>query len=276
MSTPTLQFSNLSLPDDYPNESAAEDMPFERTTLEERKLVVRDIIASFEPEQLPSELFDLDHLQRITADQADRPRSELTIHHDLKTTLLHWCCHDKAGWTFLIKLHDGTMRALLFAQKAERRLGEQFAAYDALADHGPRGTAGQVKMWVLQICEQMRILVEEIEVDVETRVGGQYSAARILLETLRRVCERDVDLPTSRRSGRLEGALEAAIVPTLFQGTVKSGSQHFIVDALEAVQQRWPRSLATGEAQAAMGAIRELLVENGAPADYLTHFQALM
>jgi hypothetical protein len=278
MATPTRQFSNLCLPDDNPDQRVAEEMRFDRTTLEERKIIIRDIIASFEPRHLPSELFSNDALQRITAEQGSRRSSEWTIHDDLKASLMQWCCHDEGGWTLLTRMHGPAIRALTFEQKVERRLEEQFEAYDALFSIPP-GSANLVRGRVLEICHEIRMIMDEVEFDINTRTGSQYNAAKILLEALRSVCSRYADVPSVRRSGRLEGTSAGAgaeTVPTLYQGLIGNVDTPFILDALDTVQEKWPRSLRTEEAQTTMREINELLVENGAPPGYLTQFQALM
>jgi hypothetical protein len=250
---------------------------FEGSTLEERKIIVRDIIVSFESEYLPLELFPPKDFMAITQHQGTRANSEWTIDDDLKATLMRWCCHDKAGWAFLTRLRSPTTRALAFAQKVERRLGKLLSTYDTLANNGAKGTAGEVHTSVEKICEQVKKIISEIGEDIRTRTGIQYNAARILLETLEQVCERDDDLPIARRSGRLEGASAVQeAVPTLYRRLVGGASQRFILDELESVQQRWPRSLATGEARTTMGNIQELLLENGASDEYLARFQALL
>ncbi|OCT54478.1 hypothetical protein CLCR_00924 [Cladophialophora carrionii] len=278
MSTPTLQFSNLCLPDDNPDQRIEGDMRFDRTTLEERKVIVRDIIASFEPRDLPSELFSDETLQRITAEQGNRRSSEWTIHDDLKASLMQWCCHDPGGWTLLSRMHGPAIRALTFEQKVERRFEEQFEAYDALFSTPP-GPVNQVRGQVLEICDGIRMIVDEVEADINTRTGSQYNAAKILLDTFRKVCGRSTDVPFVRRSGRLEGTSASAgaeTVPTLYQGLIGNVTTPFILDALQTVQEKWPRSLGTEEAQTLMRGINELLVENGAPRGYLNRFQALM
>ena len=277
MATPTLEFSDLSLPDENPDEGLLEDMPsFEGTSLEERKVIVRDIIASFDDRQLPSELFNSEYLDAITQAHADRPDWR-TIHDSLGATLMQWCCHDKAGWVFINRLHSSTTRALLFSEKVERRLQEQIDNYDTLASKGPVETASQVNAAVVSICQQLDLIVREVGEDIRARIGGQYNAARILLHTLELVCKRNVDLPTARRSGRREseGSVQGT-VPTLYRRLVGNATHQFILNELESVQQRWPRSLATRDAQTTMRTIRGLLEENGAPNDYLTRFQALL
>ena len=263
MATPTSQFSNLRL-EDYSEESDLNDMHFEETTLEERKIIVQDIIASFDTRHFPSELFDPVQVSGITEEQARSPSSVWTINGDLQATLMHWCCHDEAGWTFLTRLNNPKTRALLFLQKVQRRLREQFDAYDELVATGPHELPVQLEDLVLQICRQVVAIMQEVGVDITIRVRSQYNAGRILLETLRGVCERDDVIPTTRP------------VPTLYRGILGGVGPNFMLESLERVQEKWPWSLSTREAQTALRQVEELLQENGAPDEYLARFQALL
>ncbi len=282
MSTPTQEFSNLCLPDENPSPSVLAEMSFDQTPLGERKIIVRDIIVSFEPKDLPSE-FRPDEYSRITERQGtSQVHTEWTIPDDLKASLMQWCCHDRDGWNFLQKMHGNggaATRALMFEQKVQRRLKEQFEAYDALANTGSPGTAAQVDAMIFTVSTAIETIVEAVGADIETRTGGQYHAAKILLSTLGKVCQRNEDIPFTRRSGRL--SMESAgpspdSVPTLYQQLIGDADTNFVLDALETVQEKWPNSLATRDAQTTMRVINNLLLENGASQDYLVRFQTLM
>jgi hypothetical protein len=275
MSTPTQLFSNLCLPDDSSDPNAADAMLFERTTLEERKIIVRDIIASFEHELLPSELFGSDVMERITEAQGERQRSEWMIHDDLKRTMLYFACHEEGAWTFLNSLHNPSTRALAFKEKVDRRLEGQFDAYDEIADNHAQGSSQEVDHWVRAIRRQMKLIIGEVGEDIITRTGSHYRAADILLQTLEKICQRDDELPTTRRSGRRDSS-SLGPVPTLYQGMAQDGSIDAILDALETVQERWRRSLGTAESQGYIKRVRDLLVENEAPQMLVDRFEAVI
>lgn len=244
-------------------------MSFETTPLEKRKIIVRDILVSFEPHELPSE-FRPEAFRRITHRQGERSSGDWTLPDDLEASLMIWCCHDRDGWAFIKKMQRSSARATRFQQKIERRLRAEFEAYDELADGAPQETASHVRGRVLRICDQIQKLVHEVETDVENR-AGHYNAARILLNTLATVCERNSTVPYTRRSGREPASADT--VPNMYEVLIGKATTHFILDALEAVQMKWPRHLSTTAAQNMMVNIREQLVDNRAPEQYIRRFQ---
>ncbi|KAJ9606429.1 hypothetical protein H2200_009390 [Cladophialophora chaetospira] len=269
MSTPTLQFSSLRLPDENPAQSGSEEMRFNNKTLEERKIIVRDIISSFDVDKLPSE-FKPETYSRITENQRQRPDAERTLDDDFEATCMQWACHDPATWAVLINMQGSGKRAFLFEQKVRRRFDEQFEVYDALPSHGALETAHQMSAKVLGICQQIEAIVEEVRVDIDTRTGGQYNAARLLLKTLGGVCERNQELLPAGSASSTRATL------TLYGGLIGRNDSNFVLDALEAAQEKWPNSLATRETDRIMRRIEDLLIQNGAPQEYLTQFQALL
>lgn len=279
MSTPIEQFSRLTLQDDSTDDSTdqsgSEEMSFDTTPLEKRKIIVRDVLVSFKPHELPSEFRPV-AFQRITQHQGQRPSRDWTLPDDLEASLMIWCCHDRDGWAFIKRMQRSSARASRFQQKVERRLLAEFDAYDKLADSASQGTPGQIRGMVLRICDEIQKLVKEIETDVENR-AAPYNAARTLLNTLATVCDRNDDVSYTRRSGRSsQEPASTDTVPSMYEELIRNATTPFVLDALEAVQAKWPRYLSTRAAQNMMGNIRDELVENRAPQQYIGRFQTFL
>ncbi|OAP54895.1 hypothetical protein AYL99_10595 [Fonsecaea erecta] len=277
MSIPTEQFSHLAFTDDSPTPRLLEEMGFDNTTLEERKIIVRDIISSFDSHVLPEE-FKPDVYERITEAQAKRSPTEWTIRDDFHATLMQWGCHDETAWTLLRRIAPRD-RALLFIQKLQRRFNEQFDRYDTKVhpdkEHAAsRMTAAELRTEIAEICSHLHALAR-----VATIEAGRYNITMLLLEVLGKVCDRDDDVEPARRSARLsteEAGAGAEVVPTLYRGLIQDVSKDFMLDALDVIAEKWPRALTTREAKAQLSKINTVLHDKVAPHDYQTRLQALL
>ncbi|KIW26292.1 uncharacterized protein PV07_09397 [Cladophialophora immunda] len=273
MSIPTEQFSQLAFSEDNPHPQPLEEMRFDDTPLEERKILVRDIVSSFDAYSLPAE-FKPDVYERITEEQARRAPTEWTIRDDLHATLMQWGSHDETAWTLLRRIAPRD-RTLGFGQKLRRRFNEQFARYDDKVNHPRRMTAAELRTEITGICSQLQTLARAATAEV-----GRHNITMVLLEALRKVCDRDDEVEPARRSGRLsmEGAAAggAAPVPTLYRSLIQDVSTDFMLDALDIIGEKWPRSLTTREAREQLSRINAILQDKAAPHDYQTRLQALL
>ncbi|KIX97785.1 uncharacterized protein Z520_06563 [Fonsecaea multimorphosa CBS 102226] len=272
MSIPTEQFSHLAFAEDNPDSPLLEEMRFNDTPLAERKMIVRDIISSFDAYILPAE-FKPDVYERITEEQARRAPTEWTIRDDLHATLMQWGSHDETAWTLLRRIAPRD-RALQFGQKLRRRFNEQFERYDDRVLNARRMTAADLRTEIAEICSQLHALVR-----VATAEADRYNITMVLLEALGKVCERDDEVEPARRSGRLsmEGAAEGAeVVRTLYRSLIQDVSTDFMLDALDIIGEKWPRTLMTREARDQLSTINAILHEKVAPHDYQTRLQSLL
>ncbi|KAH0842409.1 hypothetical protein AYO21_10516 [Fonsecaea monophora] len=272
MSVPTEQFSHLAFVEHNPDARLLDEMRFHETTLEERKILVRDIISSFDAYTLPAE-FKPDVYERITEEQARRAPTEWTIRDDLHATLMQWGSHDETAWTLLRKISPRD-RALGFGQKLRRRFNEQFDRYDEKVAHARRMTAAELRAEIAEICTELQALAR-----AATTEAGRYNITMVVLEALGKVCDRDDELEPARRSGRLsmEGATGGVdVVQTLYRSLIQDVSIDFMLDALDVIGEKWPRTLTTRDAKDQLSRITAILHEKAAPHDYQTRLQALL
>ncbi|EXJ53591.1 uncharacterized protein A1O5_13158 [Cladophialophora psammophila CBS 110553] len=272
MSIPTEQFSHLAFVDEDPENQLPEEMRFDETTLEERKILVRDIISSFDTSVLPTE-FKPDVYERITEEQSRRATTEWTIRDDLHATLMQWGSHDEIAWTLLRRIAPRD-RALGFGQKLRRRFNEQFDRYDGKVNNARRMTGTELRTEIAEIRSQLQRLA-----GAATAEASRYNITMVLLEALEKVCDRDDEVEPARRSGRLsmEGAAGGAeAVPTLYRSLIEDDSTDFMLDALDVIRDKWPRTLTTREAKDQLSRINAALHEKVAPHDYQTRLQALL
>lgn len=215
---------------------------FTLTTLSQRKVVVRDIVSSFDSGVLPSE-FRPHIYQCITDEQSMRPNVEWTIPGDLSGTLMQWGVHDLECWALLNKCQPPTIRAILFAEKLQRRFEDEFERYDhisspaALEPETRPSTWAHVESAVVDISKKIRDLVAEAIFDLDNRAVGQRSRARILLEALEAVCTRHTNIsPASLAEGQAKSGSRPEI--SLYDSLIRrspSDESMFILDALERV-----------------------------------------
>lgn len=274
MSTPTEQFSDLSLPD---------DMSFASTTLERRKTEVRDILSSFDTDTLPSEYRD-DIYAGISDEQANRPSTEWTYPDDLEKTLTQWAIYDEQGWEFLNRWKTPRVRARFFTEKLRRRLDEQFTEYENIGDletyeRSQRAAAvTSIRAQVAEICNELRSLVRAAGLDLKTRAAGQGDTVAVLLDSLEKICERDEDLCPVRRSGRRSTA-GAERETSLYHYLIHEAPPDlpdFMLDALNTVRESAPRILGSASIRNRLVRIGGLLTGKGAPDDYRIRFESLL
>lgn len=242
-----------------------------------RKIEVRDIISSFSRTTLPSE-FKPHLYSRIHAEQSLRPSTEWTLPADLEGTLMQWGVHHEGCREFLSQCQPAEVRAILFFQKAKRRLDIEFRAYDDLPlmdSHGETVdlSPSRERAEVRNIAERLREIIAAFMVDQEERQvqGDSVSRLRPLVETLRRVCSDADGGPESRRTRRLSGSQSGG---SLFQELIlRPGPNegHFMLDLLDRFGTDALRAFRED-----LEAIGERLQEHNAPLAYRSKFQNIL
>jgi hypothetical protein len=261
MSAPMEPFLGVSL---------STQLGFTSTTLEQRTIVALDIVSSFDPDLLPSE-FQPEVIQSITDGQSNRPHNEWTIPVNLPGTVLLWTVHDPDCWTFLNKCQPPDIRAVLFAQKLRRRLGDEFERYDRIRCPPPRESAPGLQTGtdsqslIVDISSQIRGLVVAAAFDLDHRSGNQRSITKILLEALEATCARHTDISPTAQGGELPmSSTDRGI--SLYDHLVRrppSDEPTFILDALERVPPYVLRAMADH-----VEIVRDTLAKTNPPQGY--------
>jgi len=216
-------------------------LEFEHTSLDQRKDAVRDIVSSFSDSIHPSE-FCPDVYMRITEAQGQRPPSEWTIMADLHGTLMQWGVHNPGCWTFINLCQPANNRTVLFVEKLQRLVVQALGRYDEIfrllaygTEAGPLSLAEVTTLVprVGETAEEMRNLVAAADNDLETRPIGQGATAKVLLETLQRVCERSVDVLAAMN---LPAPPERDGPGSLFEALIGSAPDESSMAILEALE----------------------------------------
>lgn len=276
MSTPTDQFSSLSLDSHRPLGS---QMAPTSEEVAERAVELQDIISSFDNRDFPSE-FRLPIIQNIDRPSNLRLRSEeWTVAGDLPGSLLYWGAYDDKTWEVLNRIQDPAMRARAFYEKLYRRFTECFERYDAI-DEPSTGTA--LRAEIDEVADELRYICEAVRKDRERRVQGEFETLEVVLGAFSKVCQRcDNKLPAApssqsppgtRRSARLS---QTDFGTSLYEVLIRNPSSSvkgdkFMLAALESFS-----SGALKHFEDSLVGLNGNLHELGAPQDYVTRFEGL-
>ncbi|KIW90037.1 uncharacterized protein Z519_09467 [Cladophialophora bantiana CBS 173.52] len=192
-------------PEPSSERSLPPDTNFNSTSLDQRKRDVRDILSSFDVNDLPSE-YCSDICIRITNEQSTRPNSEWTVFGDLRATMLTWGVHDSDGWTFINKWIPKKIRAQLFCEKLQRRFQREFDGYDKIANsinepEAQSQSPAHVSSRIAQAAGKINSLVAEALLDLDFRSVGQKHTARVLLEAIEEICMRSRNISPALLEG---------------------------------------------------------------------------
>lgn len=264
MFTPIEQFSNLSLRS--PMIPQANVPPFD-----DRKSDVQDILSSFSKDTLPSEykpeVF-------ISINESQGP-SDLTITGDLQGSLMQWGTHDEEGYDFLSRIQPEQTRSILFHQKVARRLEAAFDSYSEIDRGLP---ASEIRDQVIQISNDLRTVAKASthRQKVEGSVHGvDEKRVNLFINTLKTVCERNLDMVGSgRKTRRSSGSQPEASLFHMLIVEPEGGSDHFILDLLDWVADQFVELLIPH--RNALENIAARLTTLKAPISYQQHFQDVL
>ncbi|KIW21825.1 uncharacterized protein PV07_12752 [Cladophialophora immunda] len=221
---------------------------FDSTPFGQRKRDARDIVSSFDRNDLPSE-FCPDTYKRITVGQAKRPSSEWTITGDLPRTIMTWMVHDPNGWALLNKCLPMKLRTKLFVEKLQRRFQHEFDRYDEVLDAtqhllaAPAWSPEDIRSTVIQIAANINSLAAAARLDLDERPDGPGGTAHVLLEALKGVCLRSKTIPAApTQQGGARTESEISLYDIMIRRPLE-GHSTVILEALEKVSKTSPGSL---------------------------------
>jgi hypothetical protein len=234
----------------------SETTPLDSATLQQRALEVRDILSTFDRDELPTEHIDEPRYGRIEMLEEPKPLDHCLEVGDLKYTMFQLAVNCSTVYWIFRQLLPEERCAQFYAEKFNRRVKSQFDHFDKLGTNPEEGTgpAGEVEEEVDQIARDLRLLVENARVDFEQRKRGDRKMAAYLVDMLKEVCVRN------------EGT-------SLFQaliGDPPTPEPKFGLDALEAL----PKAV-IAEQSRGLDNIQRLLVENDAPLEYRRAFDEI-
>ncbi len=232
----------------------------------DRKRDVRDILSSFSVETLPSEYKP----ELFTSINESQGPSELTISGDLQGSLMQWGTHDEEGYRFLSRIQPERTRSILFHQKVARRLEAAFESYDGIDRGLP---ASEIRDQVMEISKDLRTIVESST--HRQKVEGTAYRVSLFTDTLRNVCDRNLDMSGSgRKTRRSSGSLKEASLFHMLVVESELGPDHFMLDLLDWVADLFVEVLASH--RHSLQYIADRLAALKAPASYQQKFQEVL
>lgn len=220
-----------------------------------RALRVRDILSTFDRNEFP-----LDHIseavcRRVAFLEEPKAIADCLEQGDLKLTIFQLAVNNLAQYDIFCQLLSEDRCAQFFEQKLRRRIEAQIAAFDMLAkvdeDNLSASEQDQLQSRIDGIAFELSNIVQATKLDRKRHLQGEREKAKHLVSLLREVCRRS----------------------KLFQAVIGSGSSMgpgFGLDALQALSNE-----AVVEQSDELANVRALLVEQGAPNQYLTQFDEL-
>jgi hypothetical protein len=220
-----------------------------------RALRVRDILSTFDRNEFP-----LDHIseavcRRVAFLEEPKAIADCLEQGDLKLTIFQLAVNNLAQYDIFCQLLSEDRCAQFFEQKLRRRIEAQIAAFDMLAkvdeDNLSASEQDQLQSRIDGIAFELSNIVQATKLDRKRHLQGEREKAKHLVSLLREVCRRS----------------------KLFQAVIGSGSSvgpGFGLDALQALSNE-----AVVEQSDELANVRALLVEQGAPNQYLTQFDEL-
>lgn len=243
------EWESLSLQESYM------DFP---DTLEERKPIVRDILASFVRGPFASE-YRSDIYDKIDEYQS-QPDDIPVIHDDFVGTMMQAGCFDRQAWAVLNKCHPPDVRARIFLDKLQQRFDEGFQRYQSLTtvqrhEEGPSQLAQTVQSTVADIAGFFRQTAETARQDLQQRKEGRAGTLLYLLKVLAKVGQHHRDIAAVSRSslfhhlilappatdrGFLLDAFEILLDDSI---TISSAELRNIQEQLQAIPKRLPNQV---------------------------------
>jgi hypothetical protein len=234
----------------------SEAIPLDSAVLQQRALEVRDILSTFDRDELPTEYIDEPRYRRIEMLEEPKPLDHCLEVGDLKYTMFQLAVNCPTVYWIFRQLLPEERCAQFYAEKFNRRVKSQFDHFDKLTTNPEEGAGplGEVEEEVDQIARDLRLLVENARVDFEQRKRGDRKMAANLVDMLKEVCVRN------------EGtSLFRALI-----GNPPTPEPKFGLDVLEAL----PKA-AIAEQSRGLDNIQRLLIENDAPLEYRKAFDEI-
>jgi hypothetical protein len=220
-----------------------------------RALRVRDILSTFDRNEFP-----LDHIseavcRRVAFLEEPKAIADCLEQGDLKLTVFELAVNNLAQYDIFCQLLSEDRCAQFFEQKLRRRIEAQIAAFDMLAKVDADGLSAseqdQLQSQIDGVAFELSNIVQVVRFDRKRHLQGEKEKAKHLVSLLREVCCRN----------------------RLFQALIGSASSvgpGFALDALGVLSIE-----AVMEQSDELADVKALLVEQGAPNQYLTQFDEL-
>lgn len=217
---------------------------------------MRDILSTFDRNEFPHDHISEAVCRRVAFLEEPKAIADCLEQGDLKLTIFQLAVNNLAQYDILCHLLSEDRCAQFFEQKLRRRIEAQMAAFDMLPkvdiDSLSAPEQDHLRSRIAGIAFELSTIVQAAKSDSKRRVQGKREKARHLVSLLREVCRRR----------------------KLFQALIGNGSSvgpGFGLDALHALSNE-----AVVEQSDELANVRALLVEQGAPNQYLTQFDELM
>lgn len=216
---------------------------------------MRDILSTFDRNEFP-----LDHISeavctRVAFFEEPKAIADCLEQGDLKLTVFEMAVNNLAQYDILCQLLSEDRCAQFFEQKLRRRIETQIATFDTLAKVDADGLSAsernQLQSQIDGIAFELGNIVQAAKSDRKRHLQGEREKAKHLVSLLREVCCRS----------RLFQALI---------GNASSVAPGFGLDALGVLSNE-----AVVDQSDELADVRALLVQQGAPNQYLTQFDEL-
>jgi hypothetical protein len=222
----------------------------------ERALRVRDILSTFDRNEFPLHHISEAVCRRVAFLEEPKAIADCLEQGDLKLTIFELAVNNLAQYDILCQLLSEDRCAQFFQQKLRRRIETQIAAFDMLAnvdaDDLSASEQDQFQSQINGIAFELGNIVQAAKLDRKRHLQGEKEKAKHLVSLLREVCCRN------------------RLFQTLI-GNASSVGPGFGLDALGVLSNE-----AVMDQSDELADVRALLVQRGAPNQYLMQFDELM
>ena len=220
-----------------------------------RALRVGDILSTFDRNEFPLHHISEEVCRRVAFLEEPKAIADCLEQGDLKLTVFQLAVNNLAQYDIFCQLLSEDRCAQFFEQKLRRRIEAQIAAFDMLAkvdaDSLSASEHDQLRSQIEGITFELSNIVQVVKLDRKRHLQGEREKAKHLVSLLRDVCCRT----------RLFQALI---------GNASSVGPGFGLDALGVL----PNEAVMNQSDE-LADVRALLVQRGAPNQYLAQFDEL-
>jgi hypothetical protein len=244
------------------------------TVLRGRAFQIRDILSTFSRNDFPSEHIKASIFDRIALLEEPKPITDCVEKEDLVSTIFAMAVNNSAQYSILRHVFPEELCAQYFQQKLKRRIEVQIQDFDLLdvtATGSNPPNQDHIQVQVRKIAAELNHIVTIIKDDRRNRWHGEAETATYLVSVMQAVCRRNY-YPGGRSGGRqgLSGNRSSNLFQLLV-GNASSREARFGLDALEVFSKKAIREQSEG-----LNVVRNLLVEQDAPQEYVRLFDEII
>ena len=225
------------------------------TILIARAIQVQDMLSTFSRNSFPSEYIRKNIYDRISLLAQPEAIDDCVIKEDLESTMFLLAVNSSSQYEVFHQAFPEERRARFFEEKLRRRIETGLNAFDLLGSAYEVGVGAAEKVRIQEqvatIAAELEYIVRIVKFDRSYRQHGETETASHLVYLLQEVCNRNY----------------------LFQvliGNAPSHSPRFGLDALRVLSRD-----AIREQKEGLDDFRDLLVEHGAPQEYVREFDEI-